>query len=128
MKTILICEDNIPLGAYWRRLLEEQGFIAYCCETVTQALELTHKLSPDLIITDMIIKENGQILSEGGITLVSQLRLARSSIPIMCISGYRPSQYNPISALEIAKTMKINQALYKPITAGKLLAAVHDLL
>lgn len=129
MATILICEDDIPLAAYWRQLLESQNHIVYCSETVPQALQLSEKILPDLVITDMMIRENDQFLPEGGLTLVNQLRSrVQHFIPVICVSGYRPNRYNVLPALEIAKTMEIDLALYKPIAPKNLLKAVHNLL
>ena len=129
MATILICEDDISLAAYWRQLLEAENHTVYCSQTVPQALQLAEKISPDLIITDMMIRKNEEFLPEGGITLVNQLRCrAQHSIPVICVSGYRPSSYNLLPALEIAKAMKVDLALYKPITPKKLLNEVHNLL
>ncbi|VEP13041.1 Response regulator with CheY-like receiver, AAA-type ATPase, and DNA-binding domains [Hyella patelloides LEGE 07179] len=129
MGTILICEDDIPLAAYWRQLLEAKNHIVYCSATVSQALQLADKIFPDLIITDMMIRKNEKFLPEGGLTLVNQLRSrVQHSIPVICVSGYRPSSYNLLPALEIAKTMKVDLTLYKPITPKKLLDEVHKLL
>lgn len=129
MGTILICEDNIPLAAYWRKLLEAQNHTVYCSETVSQALKLAKKICPDLVITDMMIRKNERFLPEGGITLVSQLRRnSQQSIPVICVSGYRATCHNPLPPLEIVKTMKVDLTLYKPIAPKKLLNAVHELL
>jgi len=129
MATILICEDDIALASYWRHLLEAEDHIVYCCETVVKALELLKKISPDLVITDMMIKENGKFVAKGGITLVNQLRQkTQPFIPVLCVSGYRPNSYNLITALELAKSIGVNMALYKPIPPKQLLDAVTSLL
>ena len=129
MTTILICEDDIALASYWRHLLEAEDHIVYCCETAVKALELLKTTSPDLVITDMMIKENGKFVAKGGITLVNKLRQkTQPSIPVICVSGYRPNRYNVIPALELVKTMGVDMALYKPISPKKLLNAVTSLL
>ncbi|GEM_PF-5716054 len=65
----------------------------------------------------------------GGITLVNKLRrTTQSSIPVICVSGYRPNRYNLIPALEFAKGMGVDLALYKPIAPNQLLDAVTSLL
>ena len=129
MATILICEDDIALAAYWRRLLEAESHTVYCSETAIKALELVEVILPDLIITDMMIKKDGQFVPEGGITLLSGLRnRIERPIPIVCVSGYRPSAYNPTPALECARAMGVDIALYKPISPYKLINTVHGLL
>lgn len=76
-----------------------------------------------------MIKRDKQFVSEGGLTVLNQLKTYRShSLPIIGVSGYRPSRYNSITALEIAKTMGISLALYKPIRPEQLQSAVKGLL
>ncbi len=129
MATILICEDDISLAAYWRQLLEAERHTVYCSETAAEALALTEKISPDLIITDMMFKKNGNFFPKGGLTLLSGLRnRMQLSTPVICVSGYRPSRYNPMPAIEFAKVMGSDLALYKPISPRKLINTVHELL
>lgn len=129
MAVILICEDDTSLASYWRQLLEAERHTVWCSENVPQALRLAEEKQPDLVITDMMIKQNGKFVPEGGLSLLFKLIFrSRLSMPILGVSGYRPGRYNEIPALEFAKSMGIDQALYKPISPERLLATVHHLL
>ncbi|NEP63420.1 MAG: hypothetical protein F6K31_42065 [Symploca sp. SIO2G7] len=129
MADIVIFEDNMSLSLYWRSILEENCHQVRCCSTVSKALELVLEATPELLIADMLIKQDGRFIPEGGITLLHKLA-ARELItfPVLGVSGYRASSYKSLSALDIAKSMKISLALYKPITPQKLLQTVSKLL
>lgn len=130
MARILILEDEISLSAYWRQLLEEEGHQVFCCSTVPKAIETASSTNPDLIVADMMIKEQGRFVDSGGITLLSK-RVTGDlpAIPIIGVSGYKPQiRHLSMSALEIAKTMGVDLALYKPIAPATLLTAIDTLL
>ena len=129
MATILIFEDNSSLALCWREALEEKNHHVCCCTTVQDALAMTEKLMPDMIITDMMIKQGGQFIPEGGLTLLARLKIKYSPPPgIIGVSGFKPGLYCQATALEIAKNSGIDLALYKPFSIEQLLAAVEQLL
>ncbi|MBE9066309.1 response regulator transcription factor [Leptolyngbya cf. ectocarpi LEGE 11479] len=129
MATVLIFEDDMQLSSYWRKVLEAKNHAVYCCATVKDALAMATTIRPDVIVMDMMIKENGQFIPEGGLTLLTQLKLNYDGSPgVIGVSGYKPGIYNQSTALEIAKYTGIDLALYKPIASEQLLEAVEQLL
>ena len=130
MARILILEDEISLSSYWRRLLEEHGHQVVCCSTAPKALEEASSTDFDLIVADMMLKEQNRYANSGGLTLLSK-RVTGDlpPIPIIGVSGHKPqAKLLPMSALEIAKTMGVDLALYKPIAPDTLLGAIDKLL
>ncbi|MEM8611790.1 MAG: response regulator [Cyanobacteria bacterium P01_H01_bin.105] len=129
MATVLIFEDDMPLASYWRKTLEAKNHSVYCCAKVQDALEIATTIQPDLVVMDMMIKQDGQFIPEGGLTLLTHLKLNFDGSPsIICVSGYKPGVYRQSTALEIAKHTGVDLALYKPISSEQLLEAVEQLL
>ncbi len=52
---ILFVEDDLSLQKSISYILEEEGFDVICSETGEEAVELARKLSPDLILLDLIL-------------------------------------------------------------------------
>jgi CheY-like chemotaxis protein len=129
MAKILIFEDDQSLALYWQQLLEQASHEVRCCDSVEQAMEIVALMQPDLIVADMLIKQEGKFVSEGGLSLVSKLRLREQFVGcILGVSGFRRGPYAQNTALDAARNMGIDMALYKPITAEQLLDAVAQLL
>ncbi|MEO0456352.1 MAG: response regulator [Cyanobacteria bacterium P01_A01_bin.114] len=129
MADILIFEDNTALASYWCTLLEAEQHQVRCCSTVSAALQLVSEKAPDLLIADMLIKQNNRFEAEGGLTLLTKLKLTGTfSSPILGVSGFKPGPYAQATALDAAQQIGIDMALYKPIEPEQLLAAVKKLL
>lgn len=129
MAVILILEDDFSLAYYWCSLLEKEAHQVFCCETAEQALATVSQQHPDLLILDMLIKQEDHFVPQGGLTVINQLKNRPGpSVPVIGVSGYRPSRYNMITALEVAKSIGVSVALYKPIQPEQLQTAVRKLL
>ena len=131
MANILIFEDNVELAHYWREFLEADNHSVWCCMSVDEAFETANEIAPDIVIMDMLIQHDGELIPEGGLTLLSKLRLKYAGSPyVIGVSGYRPGKYSKVTPLEIAKETGsgIDLALYKPITPEQLINAVNQLL
>ena len=129
MATILIFEDNAALALHWRKVLETQNHYVYCCETVNNALSIAKAIKPDIVVVDMMIRKDGQLVTEGGLTLLTHLNLEYSGAPkIIGVSGFKPGIYSKSTPLELAKRIGVDIALYKPISLEQLLEAVEQLL
>lgn len=53
MKTILIAEDEQALNDAYRMILESEGYKVLCAFDGAEALEITKKTEPDLILLDL---------------------------------------------------------------------------
>ena len=52
---ILFVEDDLSLQKSISYILEEEGFDVFCSTTGEEAVELARKMSPDLILLDLIL-------------------------------------------------------------------------
>ena len=131
MAHILILEDEIALSSYWQDILESHGHQVICCPSVTQAIEQASTKKFDLIIADMLIKnqKSGQFEKQGGLTLIAQKDIGKiPRVPILAVSGYKPKKTFSISPLQSAANMGADLTLYKPIRSETLLQAINTLL
>lgn len=131
MTTILILEDNLELALYWKEILEAKKYAVSCCSKVSGALDFIQERFPDLLIVDMLLKEGSRTLTEGGLTLLGKLQLmniSNYSPAIIGVSAYKRSPYLYTTPLEIAETMGLDIALYKPISSMQLAESVELLL
>ena len=130
MATILILEDDLRLAAYWQQILEAEGHEVAHADTAPRASTLVTEIEPDLIITDMVIERDGSFAPQGGLSLLAKLSAPTQerNIPVIGVSGYKPRKFNKFPPLEIAKSMGVDIALYKPVTPTVLIAAVRQLL
>ncbi len=129
MATILILEDNIELSLQWKILLESYEHHVQCTSNVDEAFALVEQLKPDLIIVDMLIRHGKQLQVEGGLTLITRLKLYTDfNRPILGVSGFTKGRYVQNTPLEVAKQLGISKAIYKPIAPETFLELVQDLL
>lgn len=129
MADILILEDNLELALHWQLALEPHQHAVRCAANVDHAMKLFNQQMPDLIITDMLIRDNNQIQAEGGLVFISRINLNTTfNGPILGISGFTKSHYARTTPLDFAKQLGISMALYKPILSDQLIDAVDYLL
>lgn len=129
MATILILEDNFELSLQWKILLELHQHHVHCTTQIDEALTLVEQLNPQLIIVDMLIRDGNQLQAEGGLTLITRLKLDTDFDGlILGVSGLTKGPYVQNTPLEVAKQLGVTKALYKPISPEAFLEVVHDLL
>ena len=129
MATILIFEDNMTLALQWRQLLETHNHYVCCCTTIRNALAIATAIQPDIVIMDMMIKQNDRFVPEGGLTLLARLKMEYDGSPyIIGVSGYKPGVYSKSTPLELAKRTGVNITLYKPIAPDHLVEIINQCL
>ena len=57
MEKILLVEDDLLLLEVMRSILEAEGFKIYPAVNGKQALDLFHSISPDLVVSDIMMPE-----------------------------------------------------------------------
>ena len=73
--SILLVDDDSVLAELWQRYLIGQGHKVDCCGTVADATVLLHSKIYDLLIVDIFLRQDGQILAEGGVTLINRVKI-----------------------------------------------------
>lgn len=128
---ILILEDDLRLANDWRRHLITEGHDVVHVVSVEDAWHFLDNGDVDLVIADIFIRgEDGQIVEQGGISLLGQIRirLRQQERPkCIAVSGAGRSIYNPYGPMSIVKSFGIDATLSKPITLKELSAEIAKL-
>jgi CheY-like chemotaxis protein len=90
--TILLAEDNLVLGLFVKRLLQQAGYRVWFCTDTSEAWQYYADKSPDLVLLD----SNQSVHSN--FSLASKIRQVNKLIPIMFLSGktYEEAVYTNI--------------------------------
>ena len=83
---ILLVDDDLDFGNTAVLLLKKAGYEVYFQNTLFGVESLIMKLSPNLIILDVMIGE------ENSLERINDIRLAAEDIPIMCVSSLHDSE------------------------------------
>ncbi len=131
--SILLIEDDNTLAELWHSYLETQGHQVDCCDTVADATVLLHSNHYDLLIVDIFLRQDGQILAEGGVTIINRVRLnsgfnsnSTEHLAILAVTGADTRSQGKFSALN-SVTNLIDASLQKPIKLETLGREVHRL-
>ena len=119
-KKILIVEDEELLGEMYRKKLSDSGFKAIWASTTKEALYISEKESPDLILLDVLLPD------ENGISFLEKIRkqtkLARTKVVIF-------SNLDDPQIREKAKKLKAEDYIIKTnITPKKMVEKIKDYL
>jgi DNA-binding response OmpR family regulator len=114
-KTVLICEDDSNLRTLVRLALGE-GYRFFEAPDGASALELTHKVRPDLIVLDLMLP------GRSGFEILSDLREGdNAETPVIVISAWSESD-------EAAYEAGANRFVAKPFDPDELRDAAVELL
>ncbi len=78
---ILLVDDDLKFGNIAVKILQKAGYEVFFQNTLFGVESLIMKLSPNLIILDVMIGE------ENSLERINDIRLAAEDIPIMCVSS-----------------------------------------
>jgi CheY-like chemotaxis protein len=117
--TILLAEDNLVLGLYVKRVLQQAGYRVWFCMNMAEAWQYYADKNPDLVLLDDNQPE------EKNFSLATKIRTVNKVVPILFLSGktfedeiYRNANQFPVS-----------QPTQTPVFNEKdILQHVHDLL
>lgn len=134
MAKILLMEDDAAFAEVLSEFLEHVGYDVITCATVAEAKAAFDNEPVDLVITDIYVAEGKSYAPEGGMTLITWLRVVRNAgvpgmsrkVPIIAISGKVDPDLNPFS-LASAIGLGANCVFQKPPPADELLAAIAEL-
>ena len=117
-ETILVVEDNVAVRHAESRMLQEAGYRVIVASNGVEALALSASLDAlDLVVSDVMMPEMG------GRALLTQLREARPSLPVLLVSGHEPPTMERATCLPPGTIF-----LAKPFDVHALLGAVATLL
>jgi PAS domain S-box-containing protein len=119
-ETVLLVEDEAPVRALARRMLEQRGYRVHEAADGRQALEVwaAHGEAIDLLLTDLVMP--------GGLTgyeLAERLRARQPDLKVLCASGYSEEILGKVSIAGLRFNF-----LPKPYDEVKLARAVRDCL
>lgn len=117
---ILVVDDDGDVRELVCRMLEQDGYEVVPAEGGSQALERFSLLSPDLVITDVVMPD------VDGFEVLLKLRHLDPKAMTMVMSG--GGRVAPDIYLETARRLGARAVLRKPFTRAEMLEAVHRLL
>lgn len=125
--TIAILEDDADFGPLLKEMLEDEGYIVSLHTNAISALAFIDNNPVDLVISDLFIKEDGQLSEQGGLTLISKIKqIMHHPAPVIAISGSFAN--DKICAVSSATTLGADHTLAKPIDPNELIRLVQHYL
>jgi PAS domain S-box-containing protein len=118
-ETVLLVEDEEPVRALSRSILESYGYTVLEAASGKDGLEVarTYPLPIHLVLTDVVMPEMG------GSDLASRLEALRPGVPVLYMSGYTDDAVFRHGLLEKGRVF-----LQKPFTPSDLARRVRGLL
>lgn len=120
MTHILVIEDDPLIQIVYQQWLERAGYQVSLASEGGEALKRFKQLSPDLVITDLIMP------GMEGIETIIELRKLQPSLKIVAVSG--GGLMAPNGYLLLAGSVGANRTLIKPVERHVLLDAVKELI
>jgi CheY-like chemotaxis protein len=120
MAKILLIDDDEPVRAVTRRMLEGKGHRVFEACNGKEGVDLFHREAFDLVVTDMIMPE------QEGVETVRKLLDESPRLKIIAISGGGRARFTGF--LDVARALGAKHTLEKPYTKEQLLAAVDQVL
>ena len=114
---ILYLEDDINLLKHTKDILEDFVNNIYAVKTINEALDILHNKKIDVIISDILLK------NENGIDFLKHIKNKNINIPTILTTAHTDTQY-----LLDAIKLKVEDYIIKPINIKELLNSLHDIL
>jgi CheY-like chemotaxis protein len=116
MYRIILVEDDLESLYATQRTLERAGYTVMAYGHASQAWDVVRTVTFDLLLTDIRFPDG----EPHGLALARHLRVLRSDIPIIFMTGY--------SDLTKEIPESLGPVLVKPVPRETLLTAVHNAL
>jgi CheY-like chemotaxis protein len=117
--TILLAEENLVLGLFVKRVLQQAGYRVWFCTNLAEAWQYFEDKQPDLVLLD-----NNQP-TKNNFTLACQIRTVNKNVPILFLSGktFEEEIYKHNSSRTRSKQVQA------PVLSEKnILQHIHDVL
>ncbi len=115
--TLLYLEDDENLLKHTKDILEDFVNNIYAVKTSTEALDILLHKKVDVIICDILLKD------ENGIDFLKHIKNKNINIPTILTTAHTDTQY-----LLDAIKLKVENYIVKPINIKELLNSLHDIL
>lgn len=124
MANILIFEDDIDLATQWSKALSVRDHNVQLAADVSEAKSIIKNSEFNLVIVDFFIRESQGISKEGGLTLISHLRITpltegrawSKTVPILAVTGSSPIN-GGFDALKSAEALGSTMVCVNPSTS-----------
>ncbi len=117
MVYILIVEDDINFNNVVRSYLNNNGYTAVGCHSAAEALEQMEKMSFDMIISDIMMK------NMDGFEFAEQVRVINKDIPILFLTAREDLQ-----SKERGYKLGIDDYIVKPVEMKEMLFRIEAIL
>lgn len=129
---VLVLEDDMELASNFSEYLTVAGFEVTVAKSGTDALELAARERFDVAVVDMFIRQAGQVVPDGGLSLIFKLRNSAGlrtpkNVPVLAISGSALTRTEQ-SPLHMAMTVGATSTMEKPIDAFEFVDEVSRLV
>lgn len=129
MAKVLILEDDVAFGFELKRNMQNAGHDVEICHTASDGIEMLRNSRYDVLVSDIIIQQDGQSVPDGGIKLVAWARshFDTHTLPIIAMTGTHkfPGMENILTTTE---QVGANTSLEKPFHLDDLLSIIDRLL
>jgi len=113
---VVVVDDESVFRERLCRALRERGWDAHSAGNAEQTLELTKRISPDLVLLDLRMPETS------GLNLIEDIKNLDSTIAVIILTGY-----GSIATAMQALKLGADHYLSKPVDADQILAAYEEL-
>ncbi|MGA2070900.1 MAG: response regulator transcription factor [Sedimentisphaerales bacterium] len=119
MATILVVEDELDVQKVVAKRLTSRGFTVHCASDGYQAVQMAHKIAPDLIVLDL------QLPAGDGLSVLRKLRISDSTqkTHIVVLTGMT----NELIKQSVL-TEGVDAYLQKPYDSQVLLDTINKIL
>jgi two-component system response regulator VicR len=119
MATILVVEDELDIQKVVAKRLSSRGFTVHCASDGYQAVQMTHKVHPDLIVLDL------QLPAGDGLSVLRKLRISEATkkTHIVVLTGMTNEAFK-----QNVLTEGVDAYLQKPYDAQVLLDTIDQVL
>jgi two-component system, OmpR family, response regulator VicR len=119
MATILVVEDELDVQKVVAKRLSSSGFTVHCASDGYQAVEMAHRVNPDLILLDL------QLPAGDGLTVLRKLRMSAKvqRAHVVVLTGMTNEGYKEKVLLE-----GVDAYLQKPYDAQALIDTINTIL
>lgn len=131
MANIIVLEDDPDLGALIQASLVDAGHDVRLCVKASETIAAHQDRQADLVLTDILIKENGRVVGEGGIIAISRMRNFKrpngKPLKFIGMSG-SAAELGTDCLLQALVTVGAETVLRKPFAPAKLIQTIDRVL